>query len=242
MAAVAGHLGVQTLQRKCGSLVVEAPGFDDHPAVCLVAGRAAGSQVAFVRVPVTRGTSRLLPEDQSVRRFEVAMAVGATDLSVGATEGKVGLRMVESLGGSPGSLVVTVGTGLGAEFCLVWVAMAALAARVETQERSVEVLSESRQLRRLLNGFAAMAGSTVELRMLAFGQIAGQGVVERVDPLVAPPDQFEFFAVMFDMAALALFVAGRGVQASVGCDSALQGLMALETEVGSDSGTGTVTI
>lgn len=161
---------------------------------------------------------------------------------MGEGERKLRLVVVEELGG-PETLQPVAGGAVGvAELPAMGVLVTGRATRFESEKGAIEIDAPGEERRRVGDRRLAMAGPAFERRVGAQQGIAGERMVERLDAGLAPVDQFEIASLVLDVAALAGFMVGTGVEALPGGDALLDRRVTGEAELAVDAAIGAVAL
>lgn len=222
-----------------------------QPALDRVAGAAAfGRELApvLVRVAVRAPLERDTAKTQLARLDLLGIGTGGQvtlrtgDVEMAAEQGVLRRRMIEAIRRFP-SIHRVARSALGLIVLSgVLVGVARQAALVEAEEGSTQVLALRDQRSALADVLRTVALVTIELEVRSFERVARQRVVQTGPSCFAPPDQFEFPAVVLDVALAAIGVVRARVKALSLRDLSSQRLMALEASIGRYTALGVVAL
>ncbi len=226
VTAVAGHVGVSSLEWIAGAVVVEPGPLDPTPVGGGVAARAGGAQPGTVHVLVA---ARALPSGDALELDVdglgvggvgpgLLVALGAGHRGVPSRQRPRGLRVVEAGRGPPGGLAVTGRAVAPRELAPVLVGVAVGAGGAQAQVGAGQVHSGRGQALSLPVQTGLVAVLADETGMPPLERMAGLAVVEGLAARLAPPDQLELRALVLDVAGLAVPVLGPGVKAAPSVD------------------------
>ena len=213
VAALARHLPMFSEQWIPRPSVIQAVGVDAPPAGGGVALLAPAAQALCVWIVVAVDTliefkvcEAQKPSVTRSRLLDGCVALLAFEPTMQSAQLKAGLLVAEAVGRQPGALRMAAQACIRLELAAMLVLVASKTLGAKTEKRSLQVLALTAKRRGEPVEVGTMAVTAAELGVPSFETVAGQLVIEGLDPLLTPPDELEVAPMVIDVAALAVGV------------------------------------